>query len=132
MPLDDTRHFFWLDRDYTLLRCQGYRQEHMQPNCGRVLWDAYPDARPVFEPFYETVWERGWGHHTFFFRGCLLDLTASTTSDELCVAARTLTLEGLRAALVAAEAAVAQAGAPPSSGGPLSHRAGAPCHLRAV
>ena len=95
-----------LDADYRIMEVSPAAEGSLGHLRGRNLWEVAPDARPLFEPYYEAAWRsRQPVEFVQFFKGKLyrVDAVVRETRLELswvvlhCI--DTVTLDGLRASL---------------------------------
>jgi hypothetical protein len=100
-----------LDEDYLIVQLGPEVEAALGPLQGRDLWEAFPDAKPLFHPYYERARDSGQAvEFVQFYNGQLARIRAVPegatlqlfweTLDRL----DTLTLEGLRESLAHAAA----------------------------
>lgn len=96
-----------LDRNMTVLDCDGDMEGLCRRAIGLNLFDVYTDAVEQFRPGYKLALELG--HHNFacVYHDCIVACLCTRVEDNLLVCFRTVPLNGLTESLRAVEAALA-------------------------
>jgi hypothetical protein len=102
-----------LDADYRIVEIGPAYEASYGHLRDRSLWDAEPEARPVFQPYYEIAWRTGEPVELVqFFNGRLVRIEAVAREGRLQIFWEVLhridilTLDGLRSSLQEATAII--------------------------
>lgn len=98
-----------LDAEYRIERVGPAAEAGLGSLEGQDLWEAFPDSKPLFYPYYETAWRTGKPvEFVQFYDGSLARIRAVPSDGRLLlfweVLSRldTLTLDGFRTSLASA------------------------------
>ena len=95
-----------LDADYRIMEVGPAAEDRFGHLLGRNLWEVAPDARPLFQPYYEVAWRsRQPVEFVQFYKGKLYRVDAVVRERRLELSwsvlhrIDTVTLDGLRTSL---------------------------------
>ena len=107
--------FIVLDEEYRIVEVGPTAAATFGPLLGRLVYDAFPDCKPLFQPYYERARRTGATvSFATFYDGYVLHLRASPIGSMLRISWDTLvhldvlTLDGLKTSLNTALATISE------------------------